>query len=92
MRLPIFKTVRILYLSFFLVTILFCHNCFADFRFGVVGDSRGESKDEAINEETLRIIFKQLKSEKVEFVVFVGDMVYKSENSNKSLERWKEIV
>jgi len=66
---------------------------FSDFKFAVMGDSRG--RESGINQEVLRKILQQVKREDVEFIVFVGDMITglkQSDKNRKRLLKWTAIV
>lgn len=84
---------RQLSLALFLFIILTARPCFADFRFAVIGDSRG--RDDGINTEVLLEILNQIKSEDVDFIVVVGDLITGSKHSDIHRDRlikWKGIV
>ncbi|NQV04307.1 MAG: metallophosphoesterase [Candidatus Omnitrophica bacterium] len=82
-----------LYPALFLFIVFIATPCVADFRFAVIGDSRGH--DDGINTEVLLEILKQIKSENVDFIVVVGDLITGSKHSGKHRDRlikWKGIV
>ncbi|MBU4312971.1 MAG: metallophosphoesterase [Candidatus Omnitrophica bacterium] len=84
---------RFLSLALFLFIILMAAPCLADFRFVVMGDSRG--RDDGINTEVLEPLLEQVKSEEPEFIVFVGDLITGTKHSDEHrdrLVRWKKIV
>ena len=65
----------------------------ADFRFAVIGDSRGN--DDGINTEILPLILEEIKASDAEFIVVVGDLITGSKHSDVHRERllkWKAIV
>ncbi len=68
--------------------------CFADFRFAVIGDTRGNNEN-GINIEIMKIVLEKIKSEKVDFIVVVGDMITGSAKSRAHMDRlkkWKSII
>jgi len=85
--------VGLLYPALFLFIVFIVTPCFADFRFAVMGDSRGN--DDGINTEILPRLLEQLKSDEPEFIVFVGDLITGSKYSDehkKRLLKWKAII
>lgn len=68
--------------------------CFADFRFAVIGDTR-DNNENGINIEIMKIVLEKIKSEKVDFIVVVGDMITGSARSRvhmNRLKKWKGII
>lgn len=68
--------------------------CFADFRFAVIGDTRGNNED-GINIEVMKAILEKIKSEKVDFIIVAGDMITGSAKSRAHmgrLKKWKSII
>lgn len=79
--------------ALFLFIVFIVTPCFADFRFAVMGDSRGN--EDGINTEILPRLLEQLKSDKPEFIIFVGDLITGSKHSDehrRRLLKWKAIV
>lgn len=77
-----------------IVLVFVAGPCFADFRFAVIGDTRGNNED-GINIEIMKIILEKIKSEKVDFIVVVGDMITGSAKSRVHMDRlkkWKSII
>jgi len=88
-----FKKAGFFYPAFFLLIILITTPCFADFRFAVMGDSRG--KDDGINTEVLDTLLEQVESDQPEFIIFVGDLITGSKHNDVHRDRlikWKEII
>jgi len=68
--------------------------CFADFRFAVIGDTRDYSND-GINVRTAKALLDRIKTEKVDFIIVVGDMITGSAKSSthmNRLKKWKDVV
>jgi len=68
--------------------------CFADFRFAVMGDTRDYSGD-GINARVMKAILGQIKTEKVDFIIVVGDMITGSAKSfvhGNRFRIWKGIM
>ena len=83
------KTIIITAIFFLLAT-----PCFADFRFAVIGDTRA-NKEEGINIEIMKIVLEKIKSEKVDFIIVVGDLITGSAKSRvhmNRLKKWKGII
>ena len=82
-----------LYPALFLFIVFMATPCVADFRFAVIGDSRGH--DDGINTEVLHEIMRQIKSNEVDFIVVVGDLITGSKHRDIHRDRlikWKGIV
>jgi len=89
MKRLIFKTIIFNLLAIF----LFSFPCLADFRFVVMGDSRGN--DDGINTEVLEQIMDRVVSEGAEFIVFVGELITGSKSGHIHRERllkWKTLI
>ena len=89
MKRLLFKIIILNLLSIF----LFSFPCLADFRFVVMGDSRGN--DDGINTEVLGQIMDRIESEEVDFIVFVGDLITGSKSAHihrKRLLKWKSLM
>src|SRR3989338_1725220 len=83
------KTIIITAIFFLLAT-----PCFADFRFAVIGDTRANNED-GINIEIMMIVLEKIKSEKVDFIIVVGDLITGSAKSRvhmNRLKKWKGII
>ena len=83
------KTIIITAIFFLLAT-----PCFADFRFAVIGDTRANNED-GINIEIMKIVLEKIKSEKVDFIIVVGDLITGSAKSRvhmNRLKKWKGII
>ena len=68
--------------------------CFADFRFAVIGDTRGDGPD-GINVKVFKALLEKIRSEKADFIVVTGDMITGSAKSNihrDRLKKWKGII
>ncbi|MDP2922012.1 MAG: metallophosphoesterase [Candidatus Omnitrophota bacterium] len=68
--------------------------CFADFRFAVMGDTRGDNSD-GINIKVMKAILEKIKSENVDFILITGDMITgsaKSDVHRNRLRKWKGII
>jgi acid phosphatase type 7 len=68
--------------------------CFADFRFAVIGDTRGYSGD-GINVKTMKSILEKIKQEKANFIIVTGDMITGSTKSSvhmNRLKKWKGVI
>ncbi len=75
------------------VLLLLSSPCFADFRFVVMGDSRGS--DDGIDTKVFRELLKQAGSESPEFILFAGDMTTGSKHRDiyrRRLLEWRAIV
>lgn len=84
---------KIITLGFFLIILSTSSVCFADFRFIVMGDSRGN--DDGINTEIFRAILEMAEGDKPDFIVFVGDLITGSKHTNIHRDRllkWKDMV
>lgn len=82
-----------LYLALFLSIALSAIPCFADFRFAVIGDTQGYR--DGVNKKVLETFMEQAKSEETGFIVFVGDLITGSEDSERHEEMfraWKKII
>jgi len=80
-------------LIFFLIILSITSTCFADFRFVVMGDSRGN--DDGINTEIFRTILEKTEGDKPDFIVFVGDLITGSKHTDTHRDRllkWKDMV
>lgn len=66
------------------------------FRFAVLADSRGLFSFIPINEEILKKLLSEIKKKKVEFICFLGDLVYGDTKSAEELRdkfrTWKNIA
>ncbi len=66
------------------------------FKFAVFGDSRGPFSLIPVNEEVLKKILCQVKEKDVEFICFLGDLVYGKSRKEKQLRDefriWKDIA
>lgn len=68
--------------------------CFADFRFAVMGDTRGYGRD-GINVKTMKAILEKIKQERVDFIIVTGDMITGSAKNDihvNRLKKWKSII
>lgn len=86
------KIAAIIVIIIFLV--LAAAPCFADFRFVVIGDTRDDSGD-GINVKTMKTILDRIKTEKVDFIIVVGDMITGSTKSSTHIHRlkkWKDVI
>jgi 3',5'-cyclic AMP phosphodiesterase CpdA len=84
--------ILVLFLSFFF-TGLAQKASFADFKFAVAGDSRGD--ENGINEPVLRKVLSGAAGSGARFLVFVGDMITGSRDNHehrKRLFRWRSIA
>lgn len=82
-----------LYPALFLFIILLAKPSIADFRFAVMGDSRGDS--DGINVNMLRNFLGQARSEKADFIIFAGDLITGSKHKKvhkARLAKWKGIA
>ncbi|MBU3911885.1 MAG: metallophosphoesterase [Candidatus Omnitrophica bacterium] len=82
-----------LYPALFLFMFLMAGPCFADFRFAVMGDSRGG--EDGINTEMLNNFLEQAKSNDIDFIIFVGDLITGSKHKDihtRRLMKWRDIV
>jgi len=90
--------------SLFILLLFFCvflewhPECFADFSFVVMGDSRARhGAKEGVNKEMLNRLVDLISADKPAFIVFVGDLVCSSNaDSEEELKtyflNWKDIM
>jgi len=77
-----------------ILLVLAAAPCFADFRFAVMGDTRGDNSD-GINTRVIKVLLGRIKTEKVDFIIVVGDMItgsVKSDTHENRLKMWKDII
>ncbi|MDD4909263.1 MAG: metallophosphoesterase [Candidatus Omnitrophica bacterium] len=73
-------------------------DCFAEFSFVVMGDSRSDhGREDGVNEDVLVKLVDLIKSDRPEFIVFAGDLVCDSnaddiEELRGYFSRWKDIM
>jgi 3',5'-cyclic AMP phosphodiesterase CpdA len=85
---------RCLSLALFLCIFSVTRICFADFKFAVIGDTRANDED-GINTDVLGNLMEAIKSEKVNFIVFVGDIItgtVHSDEHTRRLKKWKKFT
>lgn len=76
---------------FLLILYIFIYN-YQNFRFVVMGDSRGAT--DGINETTLRALLQRVKDfpAQPKFILFSGDQVEGGHNLDTELANWKAVV
>lgn len=91
------ERVKIMVKKFLIALIisgLLAKPCFADFRFAVIGDTRGDSSS-GINVKVMKAILEKIKQEKVDFIIVTGDMITgstKTSTHRSRLKKWKDII